>query len=83
MYLLSANGTLRTILILLIVWQVLRLWMRVRQRHDGPNRLRWTTGPQRPKGDVRIERVDEPRNGRPDLMAEDADFEEIKDKTEP
>ena len=83
MYLLSVNGTLRIILVLLIVWQVLRLWMRVKGRQPGgPGGVRWTTGPQRPKGDVRIERVDEPRNSRPGMVAEDAEFEVVKDKTE-
>lgn len=83
MYLLSANGTIRTVLILLIIWQVLRLWQRMRgHQPGGSQRLRWSMGPQRPKGDVRIERVDEPRNERPDMKAEDAEFEVIKDKTE-
>lgn len=83
MYLLSANGTIRTILILLVLWQVLRLWQRLRGGQEGrQDRLRWTMGPQRPKGDVRIERVDEPRNHRPEMEAEDAEFEVIKDKTE-
>lgn len=83
MYLLSANGTVRTILILLVLWQLLRLWQRLQgRRPDQGGRLRWTMGPQRPKGDVRIERIDEPRNGRPEMMAEDAEFEEIKDKPE-
>ncbi|HMN04347.1 MAG TPA: hypothetical protein PKD45_01355 [Flavobacteriales bacterium] len=83
MYLLSANGTLRTILILLVIWQVLRLWMRLRgEAQGGAGAGRWTMGPERPKGDIRIERVDDPRNARPDMLAEDADFEEIKDQTE-
>lgn len=75
MVLLSASGALRTILILLIIWQLLRLWMRTqeqRQRpHHGPT-------PPRPKGDVRIEQLQEPKHHAPPLDAEDAEFEEIK-----
>jgi hypothetical protein len=78
MYLLSANGTLRTILILLILWQLLRLWMRMQQKDQGGRRAGHTTGQQRPKGDVRIEQLKEIRHGAPPADAEDADFEEIK-----
>lgn len=76
MPLLSANGTLRTVLVLLILWQLLRLASRLMapQRpgtHQGPGR-------SRPKGDVRIERPgSEPHSMEP-LDVEDADFEEIK-----
>lgn len=77
MYLLSANGTLRTILILLIAWQLLRLWMRVQQQGRGRHQT-GGAGQQRPKGDVRIEQLKEIKHGAPPADAEDADFEEIK-----
>lgn len=83
MILLSANGTLRTILILLIVWQVLRIWMRVkanRQQRGGP--MHWTHDRPRAKGELRIERIEEVQHGKPPPNAEDADFEVIKDKPE-
>ena len=84
MYLLSANGTLRTILILLIVWQVLRLWMKVREnnRSGTPGATHWTNEQPRPKGEVRIEKLEEVRHGPIPLDVEDADFEVIKDKPE-
>lgn len=79
MFLLSANGALRTILILLILWQLLRLWMRL-QRVDGQKggKTRFTNDQPRPKGDVRIERLTEIQHSAPPPNAEDADFEEIK-----
>ncbi len=77
MYLLSANGTLRTILILLIIWQLLRLWMRLQQRGGG-TQSGSTASQQRPKGDVRIEQLKDIKHGGPPLDAEDAEFEEIK-----
>ncbi len=82
MYLLSANGALRTILLLLILWQLLRLWMRVQQgkRNGSGGATRWSAEPPRPKGDVRIERLEETGHRAPPLEAEDADFEVIKDK---
>ncbi|HQV39128.1 MAG: hypothetical protein IPO60_13115 [Flavobacteriales bacterium] len=81
MYLLSANGTLRTILILLIIWQILRLWMKVREKNvnPGPRNTHWTTDRPRPKGEVRIEKLEDVEHHAPPLDAEDADFEEIKD----
>ena len=81
MYLLSANGTLRTILILLIIWQLLRLWMKVRQKsmNNRPGTTHWTTDQQRPKGEVRIEKLEEIKHSVPPANVEDADFEEIKD----
>lgn len=82
MYLLSANGTLRTILILLIIWQVLRLWMRARDAKQAAHRPQQPGEPPRPKGEVRIERISETRHGAPPPNAEDADFEVIKDKPE-
>ncbi|MCC6841120.1 MAG: hypothetical protein IT230_13265 [Flavobacteriales bacterium] len=82
MYLLSANGTLRTILILLIIWQLLRLWMKVQQGKRPGSGTRWTADPQRPKGEVRIERVEGTERRPPPRDVEDADFEVIKDKPE-
>lgn len=76
MPLLSANSTLRTILVLLILWQLLRLATRVRASRGpggGPGPVR-----RRPKGDVRIEQVDPPKQPMERLHVEDADFEEIK-----
>lgn len=84
MYLLSANGTLRTILILLIIWQVLRMWMKVREKRKGgaPGATQWTNEQHRPKGEVRIEKLEEIRHSPPPADVEDADFEVIKDKPE-
>ena len=76
MPLLSANGTFRTILVLLVLWQVLRIASKVlaAKGNSGPN------GPaaRRPKGDVRIEQVEHPRQSMGPLDVEDAEFEEIK-----
>ncbi len=85
MYLLSANGTLRTILILLIIWQLLRLWMKVRAKNEnaGPGSTHWTTAQTRPKGEVRIEKLQDVHHSTPPLDVEDADFEVIKDRTDP
>lgn len=75
----SFNGTLRTILILVIAWMVLRMFLRY-QRAQNPPAGRSTHEPQRPRGEVRIERPTEsgdasrPGQGR----VVDADFEEIK-----
>jgi hypothetical protein len=82
MYLLSANGTLRTILILLIVWQLLRLWMRVQATRRDMGQAQGPTGPPRPKGEVRIERVEENRYRPGPPAVEDADYEVIKDEPE-
>lgn len=82
MYLLSANGTLRTILILLILWQLLRIWSQSR-RAQQPGPRHWTDGPPRRRGEVRIEqappsaRRNEARPGTTPRV-EDADFEEIR-----
>jgi hypothetical protein len=79
MLLLSANGTLRTILILLILWQLLRMWMRVQANARGGGQgSNWSAPDNRPKGEVRIERTDDPRTARQQGRVEDADFEEIK-----
>ena len=67
----SFNNTLRTIAVLLIIWWLLRLLMRARTRPMPP-------GPQRPPGDIRIERPPgrTPRGNDPGII--DAEFEEIK-----
>lgn len=79
MLLLSANGTLRTILILLILWQLLRMWMRIQANSRGTGQgSNWTPPDNRSKGEVRIERADDPRTARQQGRVEDADFEEIK-----
>lgn len=82
MYLLSANGTLRTILILLIAWQLLRYWIRSQQvkRPSASHDVRWTTKEQRPKGELRIEQVEEVTHDVMPLDVEDAEFEVIKEK---
>ncbi len=78
MLLLSANGTLRTILVLLIVWLLLRAWMRSRRPpHGGPPGTHWSAPDHRAKGEVRIERT-EPVRGPHQGPVEDADYEEIK-----
>lgn len=77
MILLSAAGTFRLILILLIVFLVLRMIARARQAPGTSQRGFTFTRPDvRGKGEVRIERPgDERRGGGP---VEDADFEEVK-----
>jgi hypothetical protein len=82
MYLLSASGTFDTILLLLIAWQLLRLFMRLTNKEGKtPSEgERWTSDPPRPKGEVRIERLEEVKHSNPTLDAEDADFEVIKEE---
>ncbi|MBK9175520.1 MAG: hypothetical protein IPM46_04120 [Flavobacteriales bacterium] len=71
----SFNGTLRTILVLLALWWLIRLFMR---SHRQPTASR-ERPMARPKGDVRIE---DPRKDQSPTMPSgrivDADFEEIK-----
>lgn len=75
MLLLSASGTLDTILVLLIVWQILRLVVRVQERgRVGSADQR----DDRSKGEVRIERANEAARRPSPGNIEDADFEEIK-----
>lgn len=80
MVLLSAWGSLRVILILVIVWQVLRIIVRVHRERQGGNVPGQQRPPARPKGEVRIERLDRPTdNDRPSQgPVEDVDFEEIR-----
>ena len=81
MYLLSASGTFDTILLLLIAWQLLRLFSRLnnRSRNSAAPGPRFTSDPSRPKGEVRIERLEEVKHSTPTLDAEDAEFEVIKE----
>ena len=72
MILLSFSATLRTILVLLVLWWVLRMFMRGARARSGAT----TNEPPRPQGDVRIERA--PRKGERDSGVIDADFEAIK-----
>jgi hypothetical protein len=72
-------GTMRTILILMIVWLLLRAWMRSQQPPSGPPKgTQWSPPDQRAKGEVRIERTGDARPGQRPGAVEDADFEEIK-----
>ncbi len=74
----SFNGTLRTILLLVLAWMVLRMILRYQRAKDPPPARR-TNEPQRPAGEVRIERPgDADRSGKPPGNIVDADFEEIK-----
>ena len=78
----SMPGTLRTILILIAVWWILRLLMKRNiNKRSGGNAHSTAERPQdqRPKGEIRVENV------RPDKDSSvtngtitDADFEEIK-----
>ncbi|MEZ4791335.1 MAG: hypothetical protein R2811_15170 [Flavobacteriales bacterium] len=75
----SLNGTLRTILVLVVVWWVLRLVLRYQNSRNTPPAQR-TNEPQRPQGEVRIERPGEDgrSGGASSGNIVDADFEEIK-----
>ncbi len=78
MLLLSATGTLHIILILLIVWLLLRAYVRSRDRAPGkPPGTHWGAPDNRTKGEVRIEKTEAPRKSQQGPI-EDADFEEIK-----
>ena len=72
MFLLSASATLRTVAVLLILWLVLRWYLRSQAKST---RSKGQVTP-RPKGDVRIENA--PRQGGRDQGIIDAEFEEIK-----
>ncbi len=75
----SFAGTLRTILVLVALWWVLRMLLRYQQQRRIPP-VHHSSGPQRPKGEVRIERPESgpTRTARPGATIIDADFEEIK-----
>jgi hypothetical protein len=77
MILLSGSGTLRTILVLLIVWMLLRAYLRSQQRANAPRGTHFSQADHRAKGEVRIERP-EPGRRTHQGPVEDADFEEIK-----
>lgn len=72
----SLNGTLRTILVLVAVWWLLRMVLRYQNARTMGN----TNGPTRPKGDVRID--DAASAGRGTRSTDghiiDAEYEEIK-----
>ncbi|MEO8588625.1 MAG: hypothetical protein ABI432_04590 [Flavobacteriales bacterium] len=72
----SVNGTLRTILVLMILWLVLRMFLRSQQAR-GVGR---SQDPPRRPGDVRIEdpRQQQASPIRPNDTIVDADYEEIK-----
>jgi hypothetical protein len=81
MILLSFTGTLRAILVLLIIWLVLRMIMRGRSGQPGPARrsFKWGRPDDRKPGDVRIEKPGKADPARRDQgPVEDADFEEIR-----
>lgn len=79
----SFNGMLRTILILVVIWLVLRMVIRSRQPSAGQGPVQrggfHTQQQQRPRGEVRIERIDPA--GRTASQGpgtvQDADFEEV------
>lgn len=68
----SFQGTVRIILVLLVVWMVLRWFARRNQAAPKP--------PKRPPGDVRVEQMNNAGGPHNDLhqRAVDADFEEVK-----
>lgn len=70
----SFNGTVRTILVLVALWLLVRWWMRKQQPARGS-----APADGRKRGDVRIENIP-PGNGgeAPPGRVVDADFEEIK-----
>ena len=79
MILLSFTGTLRLVLILLILWILLRMFIRAQEGSPTKGRgSNWARPDQRPKGDVRIEKAGDERASRDRGPVEDADFEEIR-----
>lgn len=78
--LLSATGTLRIILVLVVLWLALRLVLRMQQARQGrPPGTHWAARDERPQGDVRVERADDRHGARPGGgRIEDADYEEIR-----
>jgi len=72
----SMNGTLRTILVLVILWLVLRMFLRARQAPGAPP----DQPVRRSPGDVRVEDPRQQRSSpiRPNDTIIDADYEEIK-----
>jgi hypothetical protein len=79
MCMLVATSAFRTILILIILWLVLRMWIRMQQTSKpGSGPARTEDQRPRPKGEVRIERTMPDKPGTFSRDIEDADFEEIK-----
>ena len=67
----------RTVLVLLVVWLLLRAFMKSRQPSAGvPRGTHFSQPDSRAKGDVRIERPEPGRRAQQGPV-EDADFEEI------
>ncbi|MCB0790366.1 MAG: hypothetical protein H6595_01250 [Flavobacteriales bacterium] len=73
------TNTLRTILLLVLLWLVLRMFVRARSTGEQrPGRgFRWVRPDEREKGDVRIERPGGGRRSRDD-DAIDTDYEEVR-----
>ncbi|MBL0045093.1 MAG: hypothetical protein IPP33_12085 [Flavobacteriales bacterium] len=68
----------RTVLVLLVVWLLLRAFMKSKQPSSGvPRGTHFSQPDNRPKGEVRIERPEPGRRAQQGPV-EDADFEEIK-----
>lgn len=79
MILLSFTGTTRAILVLVLLWIVLRMIMRWRQRRvGGAGHVHHAPPDGRQKGDVRIERPGDGGMPRSQGPVEDADFEEVR-----
>lgn len=78
----SFTGFLRTLLTILVVWWVVRFLIRLYMAQRAADHLRKHSqqGPpdHRAKGEVRIERADDPRSTGNRGRVEDADYEEIK-----
>lgn len=77
----SFTGTLRTVLVLLIVWLAIRLVARWLQPSDKNSRRRmgWSRPDGRKPGDVRIEEPSKKGGSQGgDGPVEDADFEEVR-----
>lgn len=78
----SFTGFLRTLLTILVVWWVVRFLIRLYLAQRAVDQMRKHTqqGPPdgREKGEVRIERADDPRSTGNRGRVEDADYEEIK-----
>ncbi len=70
----SFNGTFRTILVLLLLWWLLRMFMRAQAQKAAQR----PAAPQRPRGDVRIEPVERKAAHDREAGIIDAEFEEIK-----
>jgi hypothetical protein len=76
----SVTGTLRIIALLILVWAVLRLIRNRSTASKARKGTNWAAPEQRPKGEVRIERIKDPGkgSGRDPGSISDAEFEEVK-----